>query len=111
MMETDRAEYADRFTVACSDSAIWKHLDAIAKYDGKKNATQVCADAIISYLEMFDDELLFSPKTGEALCRKSDLSNLQLTPNSPGEPPVERSGRLARGLLMNGHYLAMGGTR
>jgi hypothetical protein len=65
------------FKVTCRDAGIWKQLSAIARHEREPNAENICVEAIFSFLEMFNDDLLFDPRTGEVLCEVSEITALE----------------------------------
>lgn len=65
------------FKVTCSNPAVWSQLAAIAEYQKLKGgAEEECITSILLFLEMFNDDVLFSPKTGKVLCSNAEVDAL-----------------------------------
>jgi hypothetical protein len=79
------------FKVTCSEPEVWRQLAGIAKYQKLKGgAEEQCVTSILSDLEMFNDDLLGSPKTGEVLCENDAVDALVFRTNLTEEPDGRR---------------------
>jgi hypothetical protein len=95
-----KASHLAMFKVTCSDSAVWRQLLAIAKYQKLEGGAQEeCVTSILATLEMWNGDILFSPKTGEVICENDEVEKLAFQTCSDEEPPRMRDGRAARGFL------------
>lgn len=86
------------FTVTCNDPAVWRQVEAIARYDEVESAMRVCLNAILSTLECSNETLLFDPRTGAVLCDGDDIRFLEFRTNLPQEPALDRQKHIVRGV-------------
>ena len=78
--EPSHAELA-LFKTSCSNPHVWKQLEAIARYNGR-TAQQECADAILGKIQMFNDDVIFSPKSGQIIAEREEVRDLWRNPGS-----------------------------
>lgn len=96
---TSRRPDLQKFTITCSDPAVWRQLDAIAKHNDEGNAKELCARAILGELQIWNEELIFHPKTSAILCTRDELRALGFWTGQDQEPPQHpTAGRWMRGV-------------
>jgi hypothetical protein len=84
------------FQITCSDEGIRRQVEAIARYVGK-SAEKLCAEAVLSTIETFNEDLVYHPETLEVLCDRDEIRSLVCGTTLPEPPPII-NGRYRRGV-------------
>jgi hypothetical protein len=69
----------DTLTINCSDPQLWKQLQSVAKHCGK-DVRVFCGEELLRTLQMFNEDVIFHPRTGEVLAEDGAIRELYFSP-------------------------------